>query len=240
MTSSNMSNVEIVMQQNEKICTLPTNIKWESSGILVDIKPDNNQYKIVSVKDPTIQKYNGQWLVYATVYNTSKNTWNMQFIKFTDFNQAKNEAPFFMDKVNGFGGYKCAPELSIQNEGYCIYLAAAGSGVFYNPTPDNPNSWSGAQVILFPTVRQVFQLPIVTGLLQMIKIFTFSLQAMQARFTGQTYLLIFPMVSVHPRCKNCRKRHNFRGSYHYRLRTANTYLHVVEGMEVQGTSALDL
>lgn len=235
MTSSNMSNVEIVMQQNEKICTLPTNIKWESSGILVDIKPDNNQYKIVSVKDPTIQKYNGQWLVYATVYNTSKNTWNMQFIKFTDFNQAKNEAPFFMDKVNGFGGYKCAPELFYFRPKDTWYLIWQQQDPAYSTTqtPDNPNSWS-APKRFYPNGTPGFpSLPIDYWPIADDKNFYLFFTGDDGKvYRVKTSLSNFPNGFGSPTVvKTLGKNIIFEGSSHYKIKgTANTYLHVVEGM----------
>ncbi|MDO5575758.1 MAG: non-reducing end alpha-L-arabinofuranosidase family hydrolase, partial [Fibrobacter sp.] len=143
MTSEKMTDVNMVMTKNEKICPLPTQLRWVDSGMVVGIKPDNN-HKIVSVKDPTIQKYNGKYLIYCTVYNTTANTWSMQFIQFEKFSEANNQTPFFMDQVNGFGGYKCAPELFYFAPQDLWYLIWQQQDPAYSTTktPDNPRSWS--------------------------------------------------------------------------------------------------
>src|SRR4051794_3450592 len=60
--------------------TLPASFQWRSSGVLMSPKPDAN-HPIVSVKDPTVVRYKGQWLVYATTANTSGN-WSLQYTGF--------------------------------------------------------------------------------------------------------------------------------------------------------------
>ncbi|MBO0875869.1 MAG: glycoside hydrolase, partial [Pseudonocardia sp.] len=51
---------------------LPSSFRWESSGILISPKPDAS-HDIVSVKDPSVIRYQGQWVVYATTANTAGN-----------------------------------------------------------------------------------------------------------------------------------------------------------------------
>jgi endo-1,4-beta-xylanase len=47
-----------------------TPLQWKSTGILVKPVSDDT-HTIVSVKDPTVVRYNDLWHVFATVYSTS-------------------------------------------------------------------------------------------------------------------------------------------------------------------------
>jgi len=145
MTSETMTDLTVLMKPVEVACKIPDNIKWTSSGIIVDVKANN----IASVKDPTIQKYNGKYLIYATVYNKSTNQFEMEYIEFTDFSQAKNAQPVYMNTVPGFSGYKCAPQLFYfepQKLWYLIWQQQA-PGYSTTTTPDKPNSWSSPKLL---------------------------------------------------------------------------------------------
>ncbi|MDH7600453.1 MAG: non-reducing end alpha-L-arabinofuranosidase family hydrolase, partial [Sedimentisphaerales bacterium] len=74
---------------NSLIERLPfkTPLRWKSSDVL--IRPISDEtHTIVSVKDPTIVRYNGLWHVYATVYSTSARTWSMVYLNFKDWADA--------------------------------------------------------------------------------------------------------------------------------------------------------
>ena len=60
-----------------------TPLQWKSTGVLVKPVSDAS-HTIVSVKDPTIVRYNDLWHIYATVYSTSARTWNMVYLNFKD------------------------------------------------------------------------------------------------------------------------------------------------------------
>ena len=45
-------------------------MKWTSSGVLIEPQSDEN-HKHVSIKDPTVLRYNGKWHIYATAYSIS-------------------------------------------------------------------------------------------------------------------------------------------------------------------------
>jgi hypothetical protein len=49
---------------------LPPNFQWSSSGVLISPKPDATHH-IVSIKDPSVVRYNNRWIVYATTANTA-------------------------------------------------------------------------------------------------------------------------------------------------------------------------
>ncbi len=239
MTSNDMTNVEVVMTQNEKTCPLPTSIKWQSSGILVDIKPDNS-HKIVSVKDPTIQKYKDKYLIYCTVYNTSANTWNMQFIQFNDFSEANSATPFFMDQVQGFSGYKCAPELFYFEPQKLWYLIwqQQDPGYSTTTTPDDPRSWSAPKRFYANgRIPNAPQLPIDYWPVADDKNFYLFFTGDDGKvYRAKTTLEQFPNGFGTPVVvKSLATSIIFEGSSHYKVKgTENTYLHLVEGMGSTG------
>ncbi len=249
MTAENMSNLTVHMASAAQVCQLPATVRWQSSGILVSPKPDND-HRIASVKDPTIQKFNGKYLLYATVYNTdsvngSSFGWSMQFIQFNDFSQAAAATPTFMDRVSGFSGYKCAPELVFfepQNRWYLIWQQQ-DPAYSTTTTPDKPNSWSAPK----PFFQRGIPKPADWG----DKSFGYldywpicDANNAYLFFTGddgnvfriKTSLANFPNEFGPPVvAKALDKNITFEGSSHYKIKgTANTYLHVVEGMGSTG------
>src|SRR5262245_46264054 len=71
-------------------------LKWKSSGVLA--KPvSDDKHTIVSVKDPTIVRFNDLWHVYATIYSTSPNTWSMVYFNFKDWSDAPSAKLHFID-----------------------------------------------------------------------------------------------------------------------------------------------
>ncbi len=64
-----------------------TPLQWKSTGML--IKPVSDEsHTIVSVKDPTVVRYNGLWHIYATGYSTSARTGAMVYLNFKDWSDA--------------------------------------------------------------------------------------------------------------------------------------------------------
>lgn len=243
LTEENMTGVSIVMKSAEtRTCPLPSSIKWESTGIVVNIHPDT-KHPIVSVKDPTIQKYNGKYLIYSTVYNTksvngSSEGWSMQFIQFDDFSKADNATPFFMDQVNGFGGYKCAPELFYFEPKNVWYLLWQQQDPAYSTTttPDDPTSWSAPKKFYANGLGSI-KLPIDYFPIADDKNFYLFFTGDDGNvYRAQTTLADFPNNFSAPKIiKTLATSIIFEGSCHFKVKgTTNTYLHLVEGMGSTG------
>jgi len=243
MTTDNMADVPIVMTPaTTQTCPLPTSIKWESSGILVNIHPDT-KHPIVSVKDPTIQKYNGKYLIYCTVYNTksvsgSSQGWSMQFIQFTDFSEADGVTPIFMDQISGFSGYKCAPELFYYEPKDVWYLIWQQQDPAYSTTttPDNPSSWSAPKKF-YPNGLGSISLPIdYFPIADDDNFYLFFTGDDGSVYRAKTTLANFPNGFGTPvKVKTLATSIIFEGSSHYKIKgTENTYLHLVEGMGSTG------
>jgi hypothetical protein len=235
MTSEKMTNISMVMAAGGQICALPsTTLKWQSSGILVDIKPDAN-HKIVSVKDPTIQKYNGKYLIYCTVYNTANSTWSMQFIQFEDFSKANDVTPIFMDQVPGFSGYKCAPELFYFEPKKLWYLTWQQQDPAYSTTttPDNPQSWSTPKPFFSGSMPNKPNLPIdYFPIADDNNFYIFFTGDDGKVYRIKTTLANFPSGFGAPVVVTTSGADViYEGSSHYKVKgTTNTYLHLVEGM----------
>jgi hypothetical protein len=235
MTSETMTNMTVAMNPStpDQNCPLPTNPKWTSSGILVNIHPDAT-HDMASVKDPTIQKYNGNYLIYCTIYNKTNKTWSMQFIKFSDWSQANSVTPYFMDKTPGFSGYKCAPELFYFEPKKIWYLIWQQQPPAYSTTttPDDPTSWSSPKQF---GVSGLPSLPIdYFPIADATNFYLFFTGDDGKVYRCKTTVANFPNGFSNPvEAKSLAPNKDiiFEGSSHYKVKgTTNTYLHVVEGM----------
>lgn len=52
--------------------TLPSSIRWSSSGVLAGPKPDSAHGDVVAIKDFTVVRHNNAWQVYATTASPSQ------------------------------------------------------------------------------------------------------------------------------------------------------------------------
>ena len=122
---------------------LTTSFQWSSTGPLIGPKPDAN-HPVVAVKDPTVVRYNGQWIVYMTTAD-SNGAWSMAMTSFSDWSQA-GSAPqrFLSDNPNLRGWYTAAPQLfyfAPRDEWYLVYQTGPPS-YSVSKNPADPMSWS--------------------------------------------------------------------------------------------------
>lgn len=135
-TSSSSSSSSSSIGQS---CELKAPLKWTSTGPL--ISPKNSGW--VSIKDPSIVKYNGTYHVYATYVDTS---YKSMYTSFTDWNTAQ-QAPHI--SMNGSRvGNTVAPQVFYFKPHNKWYLITQWGGS-YATTDDiaNPN-WSAKQKLL--------------------------------------------------------------------------------------------
>ena len=122
---------------------LPSSFQWSSSGVLMTPKPDAIE-NAVSVKDPTVVRYRGDWLVYGTTADTSGD-WSLFGTVFDDWSQADSARQYHLEEESGIGtGYRAAPHLfyfAPDKEWYLVYQTGLPS---YSTTddPTDPTSWS--------------------------------------------------------------------------------------------------
>jgi enterochelin esterase-like enzyme len=123
-----------------------TPLSWISSDILVSPVSDET-HTIVSVKDPTIVRYNDLWHIYATVYSTSARTWSMVYLNFKEWSDAPKAKLTFIDVNPNLTGYHCAPHLFYFRPHKKWYLVFQSQQPQYCTTDDlaRPETWSKPQ-----------------------------------------------------------------------------------------------
>jgi endo-1,4-beta-xylanase len=128
---------------------LPSNFTWSSSGVLISPKPDATHH-IVSIKDPSVVRYNNRWIVYATTANTAGN-WSLVEMDFANWSQAAAAPQHFLDTNPNIGtGYRAAPELfyfAPQHLWYLVYQTGLPS-YSTSTNPLDPQSWSAPKNFL--------------------------------------------------------------------------------------------
>jgi endo-1,4-beta-xylanase len=125
--------------------SLPGTFTWRSSGAL--ISPHSDSHNIIAVKDPSVVYYNGQWYVYASTVNSS-GAYGMEAIHFSDWSQATNATPFYLDQTAIGSGYKTAPQVfyfAPQKLWYLVYQTGSNAGYSTNPDITNPAGWSATK-----------------------------------------------------------------------------------------------
>ena len=130
-------------KSNNQELPLSTPLKWVSSGILVRPVSDES-HEIVSVKDPTIVRYNGLWHIYATAYSTSANTWSMVYLNFKDWADAPRAKLTYIDVNPALRGYHCAPHIFYFRPHRKWYFVFQSQQPQYCTTDDisKPETWS--------------------------------------------------------------------------------------------------
>ena len=124
--------------------TLPfaTPLQWKSTGVL--IKPVSDEtHNIVSVKDPTIVRYNNKWHIYATTANTQGN-WSMVYLSFADWSDAAKAKPYYIDNNPNLRSYHCAPQVFYFRPHKKWYLIYQSQHPQYSTTDDisKPETWT--------------------------------------------------------------------------------------------------
>ncbi len=124
--------------------TLPSSIRWSSSGVLAGPKPDSAHSDLTAIKDYTVVRHNNAWQVYATTASPSQG-WNLVHFSFADWPQANAATHTYLDTATPIGrGYRAAPHIFFfapQNLWYMVYQT--GVPTYSTSTdPSNPRSWT--------------------------------------------------------------------------------------------------
>jgi hypothetical protein len=135
--------------------SLPSNLKWTSSDILV--KPKKDSRNIAGIKDPSIIFYKNTYHVFASTAQASG--YNLVYFNFTDFAKA-NAAPFYYLDQSAIGtGYRAAPEVFYFEPQKLWYLIYQNGNAAYSTNKDisNPAGWTAPQTFYSKTPALIEQ-----------------------------------------------------------------------------------
>jgi hypothetical protein len=218
---------------------LPASLHWTDQGVLMSAKAVSG-HNIVSVKDPSIVRYNGQWLVYATTADTA-GSWSVEYTHFTDFTQAAAAPQYYLNTNQNIGGrYMAAPQLfyfAPKNKWFLVYQQGPPA---YSTAddPTRPETWSAPTNFIDsdpPVVAQQGH-----GWLDFFVIcdtancYLFGANDAGDIFRSQTTLANFPngfgntVITLHD------TSNAFEGTAVYKVKGSNTYLMLVEGFSSSG------
>jgi hypothetical protein len=124
--------------------SLPSTIRWSSSGVLAGPKPDSAHPDIAAIKDYTVVRHNSMWQVYATTASPSQG-WNLVHFSFADWPQANAATHTYLDTATPIGrGYRAAPHIFFfAPHGLWYMVYQTGLPTYSTSTdPGNPRSWT--------------------------------------------------------------------------------------------------
>lgn len=125
--------------------SLEVPLRWTSSGPISEPIRDE-QHPIVSVKDPTVVRYDGKWHVYATTAS-ERGGWSMVYLNFADWSDAADAKPYYMDQNPALRGYHCAPQVFYFRPHKKWYLIYQSQQPQYSTADDlsKPETWTQPQ-----------------------------------------------------------------------------------------------
>jgi endo-1,4-beta-xylanase len=121
---------------------VPGSFAWSSSDVLLSPIGDPT-HDPISIKDPSVVYYNGNWHVYASSV-TSAGSYGMVYIRFRDWEHTASATVYYMDQNPSLAGYHAAPQLFYfrpQNKWYLVYQSGPPQ-YSTNDDPGDPAGWT--------------------------------------------------------------------------------------------------
>jgi hypothetical protein len=210
-----------------------TPLKWKSTGVLVNPVSDET-HTIISVKDPTIVRYNDLWHIYATAYSTSARTWSMVYLNFKDWSEAPKAKLTYIDVNPSLRGYHCAPHLFYFTPHKKWYLIFQSQQPQYCTTDDisKPETWTAPKNFFDRMPSSAPRLPIDYHIICDDKHAYLFFTGDNGRFyRSRTRIEDFPngMGDIEVAIQG--NRNNlFEGSMTYKIKGTDTYLTIIEAL----------
>jgi endo-1,4-beta-xylanase len=122
------------------LCEFSASLRWNASAPLI-VPVSDAEYDLVSVKDPTVVRFNDRWHVYGSSVSSS-GAYNMIYVSFSDWSEASSAPIYHMDQTTGFDTYVAAPQIfyfTPQDQWYLVFQ----SGPPMYSTADDPGDPTG-------------------------------------------------------------------------------------------------
>lgn len=124
-------------------CDFPAKFSWASTQPLITPKAAHH----VSIKDPTIVYYNNLYHVFATVFDTNRESWSAVYLNFSDFSQADNAPQISL--ATKPAGDTVAPQVFYFRPHNKWYLISQwGAKYSTNTDISNPDTWTAPKSLL--------------------------------------------------------------------------------------------
>jgi len=231
--SQNQSATPTTVSTDAPKLPFDTPLKWKSTGVLISPVSDET-HTIVSVKDPTIVRYNDLWHIYATAYSTSARTWTMVYLNFKDFSEAPKAKLTYIDVNPNLRGYHCAPHLFYFTPHKKWYLIFQSQQPQYCTTDDisRPETWTAPRNFFATLPAGTPRLPIDYHIIcDETHAYLFFTGDNGRFYRSRTRIEDFPngMGDVEVAIQD--NRNNlFEGSMTYKIKGTDTYLTIIEAL----------
>lgn len=206
-------------------------LHWTTGDAVVLPAPDARG--IVSVKDPSIVRYNDRWHIYATTADTN-GAWGMVYLSFADWADAASAKPYYLDENPNLRGYHCAPQIFYFRPHKKWYLIYQSGQPQYSTADDlaKPETWT-KPVDFFPpnppgVSRSWLDFWIICDDTHA---YLFCTGDNGRMYRSRTKLEDFPKGMSNPEVVIEGSREGvFEGSMTYKVKGANAYLTLVEAI----------
>jgi enterochelin esterase-like enzyme len=207
-------------------------LKWTSTGILVAPLSDEN-HKIVSVKDPSVVRYNDMWHIYATTAN-DRGQWSIVYLTFKAWADAADAKPYYIDQNPGLRGYHCAPQVFYFRPHKKWYLIYQSQHPQYSTTDDlsKPETWTRPESFFESNPENMPRLPIDYWVIcDETHAYLFFTGDNGRLYRSRTAIGDFPKGMSPPEVVIEETRETlFEGSMTYKIKDSDKYLTLVEGL----------
>jgi len=122
--------------------SLPASFRWSSSDVLVS-PIANYRHPILSVKDPSVVRFQDRWHVFATTADVD-GSWSMVYSNFAELGDAPNAPLYYLNENPALVGYHAAPQVFFfapLNKWYLVFQSGQPQ---YSTNDDiaNPQAWT--------------------------------------------------------------------------------------------------
>jgi endo-1,4-beta-xylanase len=169
----------------------------------------------------------------------------MEYLHFTDWSQASNATPTYLDQTPIGGGYKTAPQVfyfAPQKLWYLVYQTGSNASYSTNPDITNPAGWSatknfysGMPAIISQNIGSGFWVDMWV-ICDSANCYLFSMDDNGHLYRSQTSVANFPNGMSQPviAAQNTTPSHFFEADNVYKVAGANQYLLIVEAIGSDG------
>jgi enterochelin esterase-like enzyme len=207
-------------------------LKWTSSAALIEPVSDDSHH-IVSVKDPSVVRYNDMWHIYATTAN-DRGQWSIVYLTFKDWSDAAEAEPYYIDQNPGLRGYHCAPQVFYFRPHKKWYLIYQSQHPQYSTTDDlsKPDTWTRPESFFESNPPDMPRLPIDYWVIcDDTHAYLFFTGDNGRLYRSRTKIEDFPKGMSPPEVILDESRETlFEGSMTYKIKGIDKYLTLVEGL----------